>query len=129
MNRRRTSPKQDLVLAALAGRTDHPTAEDLYHALHAQGHKVSLATVYRALRTLAAEGRIAELVGQGPTRFDPFTHPHSHFRCRSCGRLLDVETLLPTGLLAGLKAQGLKVESYALTLVGLCADCQKTKGR
>jgi len=127
MSRERRTPKQDLVLATIHGRTDHPTVEDLYHTLRAQGHRISLATVYRALHVLAQRGELSELVGEYPARFDPVTAPHMHFRCRSCGRIFDFPTSLPSSWASFASAQGFKVESHNLTVSGLCSDCQERK--
>jgi Fe2+ or Zn2+ uptake regulation protein len=51
MNRQERG-KRDRVLEELQGRVDHPTAEELYLSLREKGEEISLATVYRALRSL-----------------------------------------------------------------------------
>jgi Fe2+ or Zn2+ uptake regulation protein len=51
---------------------------------------VSLATVYRNLRTLAAEGLLRERAEATGLRFDGNTAPHDHFTCVACGAIFDV---------------------------------------
>ncbi|HEU68612.1 MAG TPA: transcriptional repressor, partial [Candidatus Acetothermia bacterium] len=87
MSKRELTPKRHEVLEAIQGRTDHPTAEDVYHSLREQGSRTSLATVYRALRVLAEEGFVREVHGLGPDRFDPVRKPHYHLVCRRCNRV------------------------------------------
>lgn len=70
----------------------HPTAEMVYQQLKPEMPRLSLGTVYRNLQQMAREGRLTEL--DGPvTRFDAVTRPHTHFRCRACGAVLDLETV------------------------------------
>ncbi len=114
-------------MEALQGRTDHPTAEELYQELRQKGADVSLATVYRNLRALAREGEVRELQGDGPDRFDPFTHPHYHFRCTSCGRIFDVDIPYREELDRVELGHGFEVSGHELTFYGLCPDCKKGK--
>lgn len=126
MSRRERAPKQRVVLEAIQGHTDHPTAEELYRELNEQGHAISLATVYRNLRTLAQEGKVRELHGAGPDRFDPNTHPHYHLLCLACGRVYDVETPYQNALDHLPLPPGFHVHRHELTFMGLCPKCEET---
>lgn len=122
--RKMTLPaKRKIVLEALQGRTDHPTAEDLYRALVAGDHRVSLATVYRALEALAADGLVRELHVGGPTRYDPTREPHHHFICSRCGRVYDMDggrRLRPADFPL---PPGFSAERCHAVLEGVCGPC------
>ena len=109
----------------MEGRTDHPTAEELYRELRARGEAISLATVYRTLRALAREGLLRELHGPGPDRFDPKTSPHYHFRCESCGRVFDVDLPYKKELDRVELGPGFAVSSHEIVWEGICPECQE----
>src|SRR5712692_188096 len=93
----------------------------------AQGHAPSLgiATVYRTLKGLVAEGWLiqVELPGE-PPRYETATKSHHHhFQCRTCGQVYeiegcpeDVQPLTPSGFL---------LEGHYMVLYGQCATCVK----
>ncbi|SQD93243.1 Peroxide operon regulator, Peroxide-responsive repressor PerR [Candidatus Bipolaricaulis anaerobius] len=127
MSRRERTPKQHVILEAIQGRTDHPTAEELYRELNEHGHAISLATVYRNLRALTQEGKVRELHGAGPDRFDPTVSPHYHFRCHRCGRIYDLDLPYRRELDSLNLGLGFKVLGHQLIFLGLCQNCQGEK--
>jgi Fur family ferric uptake transcriptional regulator len=82
----RITRQRKLLLAVLADCDDHPDANELHRRAEAVGAGVSLATVYRTLTTLQAQGVIEKLEFQGePARWEPADqHHHDH--------MIDVET-------------------------------------
>ena len=105
----------------------HPTAEEVYHAVRCHIPKISLATVYKALETLASAGLVTKLPdASGAARYDGRTDAHYHFRCVRTGRVEDVplryspdllERLDPA-LIDTLRGQGFHVTGHRLELVG-----------
>ena len=81
------------------------------------------------LQQMAREGRLTEL--DGPvTRFDAVTRPHTHFRCRACGAVLDLETVPYDERLDRLAAaQGCVVTGHTLIFTGHCPRCAGQDGR
>ncbi len=79
------------ILRLLSGAKDHPSAEDLYEQLRPTLPTLSLDTVYRTLAALEAAGELARLQIDTRARFDPNPHPHCHFVCIRCRRILDFE--------------------------------------
>ena len=81
------------------------------------------------LQQMAREGRLTEL--DGPvTRFDAVTRPHTHFRCRACGAVLDLETVPYDERLDRLAAaQGCGVTGHTLIFTGHCPRCAGQDGR
>ncbi|MCS7216383.1 MAG: transcriptional repressor [Candidatus Bipolaricaulota bacterium] len=116
--------KRDRVLQELLSRTDHPTAEELYLALREKGEDISLATVYRALRSLAEEGLVATLPLAPADRFDPLTHPHYHFHCHRCNQVLDLDLPYKPELDQAIEDLGFSVHHHTLVFHGLCPACQ-----
>lgn len=85
--------RQRLALAELLvgdGEDRHVTAESLFSAAKAQGHKVSLATVYNTLRAFCDAGLMQEVTVDGSkSYFDTNTYDHPHFYWEDDGRLTD----------------------------------------
>src|SRR2546427_4629662 len=86
---RLTRPRR-LILDVVRATDAHPTAAVVYQRVRRRLPRVSLATVHRNLRMLAAEGFLAERADAGGMRFDGNTAPHDHFTCLACGRIYDV---------------------------------------
>ena len=84
------SRQREAILSELCGRTDHPTAEELYLSLKEELPNLSLGTVYRNLSLLSEEGIILKLSCGGADHFDGNTAQHYHFLCNRCGRLYDL---------------------------------------
>src|SRR5215475_5237997 len=86
---RLTRPRR-IILDVVRATDAHPTAAFVYRRVRRRLPRVSLATVYRNLRVLAAEGFLAERADAAGMRFDANTGPHDHFTCLACGRIYDV---------------------------------------
>ena len=125
----RYSKKREAILTAIRSSDAHPSAEWIYHTLKSTHPDLSLGTVYRNLQQMAREGRLTEL--DGPvTRFDAVTRPHTHFRCRACGAVLDLETVPYDERLDRLAAaQGCVVTGHTLIFTGHCPRCAGQDGR
>jgi len=106
--------------------SSHPTADAVYAEVRKEIPGISLGTVYRNLKLLAETGEVAPVAGSGVLiRYDGCTDNHHHFRCDSCGCVLDVEEPVDTGLDRRVAAQtGLAIRSHSLVFHGLCEDCQ-----
>lgn len=82
----RITRQRAALLRVLAGTGDHPDATQLHARATEAGAAVSLATVYRTLAALEAQGVILKLEFEGePARFEPADgNHHDH--------MIDVET-------------------------------------
>jgi len=88
---------------------------------------VGLATVYRNLKLLVAEGsvRSISLPGEAP-RYEAARHDHHHhFQCTRCHRVYDVPGC--PGNLRRLAPRGFTVEEHEVTLYGRCAECRQRR--
>lgn len=84
---------------------------------------LSLATVYRNLNALVADGELTavSLPGENPRFEVALQRHHHHFKCEVCQRVLDVHAC--PGNLEHLLPPGFQVRRHELTLYGQCAEC------
>ena len=98
-----------------------------HEALHAAQHHVpgmGIATVYRTIRILLAEGWLIpiELPGRTPL-YQRSQAPHQHyFQCRQCVTMVPVAC--PARAIKRLAPSGFQLEHHEMVLYGLCANCQ-----
>lgn len=86
---------------------------------------LSLATVYRNLRSLVEDGSLlrVDLPGES-TRYEPAGRGHHHhFQCLRCHLVFEVEAC--PGNLAALAPPGFVVDDHELTLYGRCKECMR----
>ena len=116
------------IFEALAGRTDHPTPDQVYAALKDTLPGVSRTTVYRVLATLVRVGLLARACSPGAAgRVDPRTSRHHHLVCQRCDRLfdLDEESVEHRIRPPDVRRQGFAIQDYSIYFTGLCAACRK----
>jgi Fe2+ or Zn2+ uptake regulation protein len=103
----------------------HPTAEEVFFAVKQKLPKISLATIYKNLESLANCGAITKLTyGDAAARYDIRTDHHYHTRCLTCGKLSDLDAEAGDEFLAQIKPKSdFTVKDYRLELLGFCADC------
>jgi Fur family ferric uptake transcriptional regulator len=106
---------------AQAGRPLLP--QEVLDAAQAGAPGLSIATVYRNLRTLLDEGELRSVMLPGENaRYElAGGGHHHHFQCLRCQRVFEVEAC--PGNLAALAPPGFRVEDHDLTLYGRCAEC------
>ncbi|MGI8718868.1 MAG: Fur family transcriptional regulator [Lapillicoccus sp.] len=123
---RRTTRQQAAVAAVLQDRDDFTSAQDLHARLRAAGSPVGLATVYRTLQTMAADGEVDMLRtddGEAVYRQCSTGH-HHHLVCRRCGRTVEVEGPAVERWAERVSAEhGFTDVRHVLEIVGTCAGC------
>ena len=121
---------REAVLALLKDNPIHPTVDRIHGQLRSKHPRVSLATVYRTLRTLVADGALCELpFGTSESRFGlTLEQTHYHFICERCRSILDLPTRPRTSLERSVEAEtGHRVTRHTMEFYGLCADCAAPK--
>jgi Fur family peroxide stress response transcriptional regulator len=114
------------VYEELAGRKDHPTADQVYDAVYGRLPGLSRTTVYRVLERLVDQGfaRKVHHTG-GVARFDPMTTRHHHLVCDGCGRLVDLDDEAVAGVrLPDPGRTGFEIRDYSISFTGLCKNCR-----
>lgn len=121
------TPQRLAVYKYLMSTKEHPSAETIYKALHEEYPTMSLATVYKAIKTLVEVGLIQELnVGEGNFRYDGNAESHPHIQCINCGKVEDFESLSLDDLNEiAKKHTDYKLLSNQVYFYGLCSICQK----
>jgi len=121
---RLTRPRR-LILDVVRATDVHPSAALVHRRVRRQLPRVSLATVYRNLRRLAAEGLLRERADAGGLRFDGNTAPHDHFTCLACGRVYDVPALAGgTIRTRAVVSSGFEILDRRVEFYGRCAGCR-----
>lgn len=104
------------------------SAQDIHDQLRKARRPVGIASVYRALETLA-ELRLVKRVdaGDGIARYEPATvdgDHHHHLVCRDCGKVEAFsDSRLERAIDRVANGLGYSVEEHAVVLLGACADC------
>lgn len=118
------TPQRLAILEYLESTREHPSAEDIYKALKDRFPSMSIATIYNTLEVLAEKGLVKTLpVDSSKKRFDTFTHPHHHFVCKKCGKIIDIEKKFEISVPEEL--YDFEVEEYQIVFSGLCSQCKK----
>ena len=118
----RNTVQRETVLNVVLSSCDHPTAETVYDRCRKIMPDISRGTVYRNLKVLAELGKIREVsILNAGDRYDKTVGLHAHFRCKHCGRVLDV----PAEALQQMEsyvegATGYQIETTEVLFVGLC---------
>lgn len=123
----RRPTRQQLAVAAALGQTrDFVSAQQLHARLRADGNMIGLATVYRCLSSLAAEGRVDMLRtddGEAVYRQCSTGH-HHHLVCRVCGRTLEVAgPTVESWADSVARDHGFRDVRHTIEIVGTCATC------
>lgn len=123
---RLTAPRR-LILEAVRASGAHPSAALVYAQVRRRLPRVSLATVYRNLRMLAARGLLRERADGSGLRFDGNLAPHDHFTCVVCGRIYDVPPQGRGAVAAARVASttGFEVLEHRVEFYGRCAGCRR----
>jgi len=117
-----------VILEALAGRKDHPTADQIYDQVGERLPGISRTTVYRVLEAFVGLGVVQKINSpEAKAHFDADTSRHHHVRCTQCGAVADVhdaglnDLKLPTQ-----QAAGFEFLDYTINFVGTCAACRNS---
>jgi Fe2+ or Zn2+ uptake regulation protein len=124
--RRRQTRQREVILEIVRSTMDHPTAEWVLRQARRQLPRISVATVYRNLNELAAEGCIRELHAEGGSaRFDGNTGQHYHIRCVSCGRIRDLPISVDRSVEEeASRAINYRILGHQVEVFGICPGCE-----
>lgn len=120
------TPQRLAVYQYLKSTNEHPSAEIIYNALQESYPTMSLATVYKSLKTLVEVHLVQEInVGEGNFRYDANCFEHCHIQCTKCGKVEDLMNLSLPNLNSLVEENtDYKVQWNKLFFYGLCKECQ-----
>lgn len=105
------------------------SAQEIHDGIREAGATVGVASVYRALETLAALRLVQRVdVGDGIARFEPAGgdgHHHHHLVCDDCGRVEPfTDERLEQALEGAADRLGYAMDQHEVVLRGACAGCR-----
>ena len=127
----RLTEERRLLLQTICNMKGHFEAENIHETLLKQGHKVSLATIYRNLELIVKAG----IIRRAPVAFGDQSkmqfecvcgkQHHDHLICLGCGKKIEfsypaIEVLQD----AVAKEHGFVLTGHNLELHGFCPSCQ-----
>lgn len=111
----------------------HMTIEQIDEALN---HEVPLASIYRNMDDLVAEGIVRKYVIDRNNSAcyqiidDGNEHNHFHLLCTKCGKLIHLECHEVDHLLKHISDEhSFSIDISKVTLYGLCEDCQREENK
>ena len=123
---RRQTKQRAALATALESTPEFVSAQDLHTRLAEAGTKVALATVYRNLQAMAADGEIDVLrtsEGECVYRACSVGH-HHHLVCRECGRTVEIDGPAVERWAAAMSTEhGFTDVTHTVEIFGRCADC------
>jgi Fur family transcriptional regulator, peroxide stress response regulator len=119
--------QRQVIYRALMLAEDHPSPEGLYEQVRHEMPSISLATVYKTIKTFVELGLVREVSPEHATvRLDANLEPHHHFICLRCKVICDLreEDIEPVKLRRGLP-KGFRAKRTAVEVLGLCDKCSR----
>ncbi|MHC2998158.1 Fur family transcriptional regulator [Microbacterium sp. HJ5] len=127
----RNTWQRERVREALAGAPGFVSAQSLHATLRDENTGIGLATVYRALAGLAAQGQADSLQspeGEALYRACSTTGHHHHLICRNCGLTVEIEaTDVEQWAKQTAERNGFSEAEHIVDIFGLCATCAKAR--
>ena len=121
----RYSRQREVILDILKNTKSHPGADEIYIAAKKEVPMISLATVYRNLSKLAANGDIISFNVDGTEHFDACTRNHYHLVCARCRKIYDMDMPVIEYLNEDAQAiSGAEIKSHEIIFKGICAGCR-----
>ena len=125
---KRNTWQREAVREALGTSEGFVSAQSLHSILRDSGSPIGLATVYRALTDLAAEGDADSLQQEGESLYracTPGSH-HHHPICRNCGLTVEIEADAVEEWAQSVAAEhGFTQPNHVVDVFGYCAACTK----
>lgn len=122
---RRQTWQKDAVLHALGKAEGFVSAQQLHKQLTQHGSVIGLATVYRTLNSLVADGLADSLVNAGESLFrDCSKGHHHHLICNECGIAVEIEAKQAEEWASKVaKDNGFTDVSHTIDIFGTCKKC------
>jgi len=117
--------QRQVIWDALARLDGHPSPEELYEHVRQQIPSISLATVYKNVKTFIDHGMLAEVsLHHGSARLETNMTPHHHMVCTKCRAIVDLDDddIEPVRMKKS-APEGFRINRYAVEVLGLCRNC------
>jgi Fur family peroxide stress response transcriptional regulator len=117
--------QRQVIYQALLSMHDHPSPEAVYEKVRKHIPSISLATVYKNIKTFVDSGLLREVsLHHGSARLETNMAPHHHLVCIQCKAIVDLddEDLEPVRLKKK-PPRGFSVQRYSVEVIGVCPRC------
>jgi Fur family ferric uptake transcriptional regulator len=123
MSQRRNTPQRKTIESFLEQSTSPILPKELHQQAQQSLPHLGIATVFRALKDLVAEGkaRVVEIPGDAPRYESIKRKHHHHFKCNGCEQVFCIEGC--PGNLETLLNPGFQLTDHDITLFGTCSNC------
>ncbi|MBM6546656.1 transcriptional repressor [Janibacter sp. YIM B02568] len=125
---RRPTRQRTAITEQLGATTEFRSAQEIHTQLRDAGQRIGLATVYRTLTTMAADGEVDVLrtdEGESVYRMCSTGH-HHHIVCRECGATVEVEGPAVERWAEQVSAEhGFTEVEHTLEIFGRCGRCSR----
>jgi len=104
----------------------HPSPELIYEAVRKRIPSISLATVYKNVRTFLESGMLREVsMHHGSLRVEPNESEHYHLVCTRCRQITDIhpESVQVQPFTKKRSFKGFHVTRISVDVLGVCARC------
>jgi Fur family transcriptional regulator, ferric uptake regulator len=129
----RNTWQRERVKDALTHTPGFVSAQALHAQLRDENTGIGLATVYRALAGLAADGSADSLQspeGESLYRACATRGHHHHLICRSCGLTVEIEaTAVEQWAQATASQHGFTEAEHVVDIFGVCESCARARER
>ncbi len=120
----RKTPERFAILRKAIELHSHFEVDALHMAIENDGYHVSRATVYNTVELLEKAGILSKNVfGQNSATYEVNHDNHIHLVCKRCGKIREIENAHIAGEVMQLDPADFSPESFAITIYGLCGDC------
>jgi Fur family peroxide stress response transcriptional regulator len=122
----RNTKQRKQLLELLRSTKSHPNAFWLFERMEPHFPNLSLSTVYRNLGILENQGKLLRIPCPSFDRYDGNTAVHTHFYCRACERVYDMDTGgIEAKVLSSIKQSPHSPEGCNIIFYGICENCNK----
>jgi Fur family ferric uptake transcriptional regulator len=123
MSQKRSTPQRKTIELFLEQATSPMLPKELHQQAQQSIPNLGIATVFRALKDMVAEGnvRVVEIPGDSPRYESIKRKHHHHFKCHGCEQVFCIEGC--PGNLETLLHPGFELTDHDITLFGTCSNC------
>jgi Fur family peroxide stress response transcriptional regulator len=115
------------ILKCLMATESHPTVKDIYSKILKEIPTLSKTTVYNTVKLFADKGILTQTrVKEDEVRYDINVCPHTHFRCKKCGNIYDLEKE-KSPIKEKKEIDGHLIEEKCICYWGICKNCRKKR--
>jgi len=117
---------RQVILDLINASNHHWEAEELARTLAKRGHSIGIATVYRGLAALEAQGLISSFQPLGRKRYERASKDHhDHLLCTECGDILEfINEQIEHQQTLVAQEHGFQITGHQLVIFGICKNCQ-----